>query len=323
MLRRVFAAILRAVPIAARSWRLIAALLLLVFAFIGPPGVGAARDHNARVLESAVVAYAALRAINASLSVAKETSVGIELFGSVEGKPAMVLDPVDETVARISGAIFAVAAVSSIIAIAIAPSAQVGAAIAGIGLLALALARRFDGMAGWPALGAIRTVTSLGLFFALVLPLGYAAGGWIGERATEVRLQAALEQLQGEEAQISSSVAALSDEAGEPAEEAIPLARNAPARGDEGSVMDRVFGNVNQAAGSVADMGREAFEGLRRQAQDARDSVPDMAQVQARGTAIVESGIALLAVYTVRLVVFPVLTLLFLWVFLRRATRAD
>ena len=164
----------------------------------------------------------------------------------------------------------------------------------------------------------VRSCISLGLFLALVLPLGYATGGWIGERATDGRLTAALEQLQGQEREIVQSVEAVSGEAGRPAPEAMPSDSNGPARPEEGSVMDRVFGNVGSAASSVTSAGREAVEGLRRQAEAARGAVPDMAQVQERGGAIVESGIALVAIYAARLVVFPLLTLVFLWAFLRR-----
>jgi len=319
MFARLLSALAHLTAAAARLWRVLAGTLLIVFAFVGPPGIGAAQDHNTRVLESAVAAYAVLRAINASLSTAKETTLGVELFGSVEGKPAMVLDPVDETVARISGALFALAGFSALLAVFFAPAAQVGAAVAGTGLVAVGLARRFD----WPRRGAIWAgiwrATTLGLFFALVLPLGYATGGWIGDRATQARLDTALGQLQGEEANITRSIAAVSDEAGRPAPEAVPEARQGPQRDGEASVMDRVFGNLGEGANAAVAAGRQAVDGLRRQADEARQAVPDMAQVQERGGAIVESGIALVAVYVARLLVFPLLTLLFLWVFLRRA----
>lgn len=301
-----------------RLWRIWAGVLLILFAVTAPPGLNAARDHNDRVMQSAVVAYAALRAINASLSTAKETTIGVEMFGSVEGKPAMVLDPVDETVARVSGAIFALAGLSAILAVTLGPAAQTGAAVAGVGLVAIGIAARLGATFSGTLWGGVRRCVALGLFLALVLPLGYAGGGWIGERATEGRLTAALEQLQGQEREITESVEAVSGEVGRPAPEAIPSDRGSSTRPEEGSVMDRVFGNVGTAAGSVASAGREAVEGLRRQADAARSAVPDMAQVQARGAAIVESGVSLLAVYTVRLVVFPALTLLFLWAFLRR-----
>lgn len=303
-----------------RAWRVWTGILLLIIAVAGAPWVGAARDHNARVLESAVGAYAALRAINASLSVAKETTIGVELFGSVEGKPAMVLDPVDETVARISDALFALAAVSAVLAVGLAPAAQIGAGVAGAGFLVLAASRRAGLATGGAAWGGLHRAVRLGLFLGLLLPIGCAGGGWLGEVATEARLEAALDRLRGQEAEINASVAALAAEVGRPAPEAVPDARPAPDRNGEAGVMDRVFGNMGAVAGSAMEAGREAVEGLRRQADGVREAVPDMAQVQARGGAIVESGLALLAIYTVRLVVFPLLTLAFLWVFLRRTS---
>jgi hypothetical protein len=129
-----------------------------------------------------------------------------------------------------------------------------------------------------------------------------------------------MERLEGEQAEIARAVETLSEEAETPLPDEVEAPRTSPEREGEAGVMDRVFGNLSDTAGSVAEAGRDALSGLRRQAAEARASVPDMEAVQARGGAIVESGIDILAVYAVRLVVFPLLTLAVLWLFLRRAT---
>jgi len=310
----------RALAAARRHWRLAAALLLALLALTGPPGLGAAERQSERVLASAAVAYASLRAINAGLSVAKETSIGVEVLGSVEGKPAMVLDPVDETVARISSAVFALAAASALLALGLAPAAQAGAWLAAAALAGLWAAER-PRLAAPPALTrALRAAALFGVVFAVVLPVGYATGGWLGERATAARLDRALATLAQQEAEVDREITALAEEAGAPPPDlAEPPAP--PPRDGEGEVMDRIFGNVSDLAQSVTSAGEGLVDRVRRQMESARERVPRMETVQARGAAIAHSGLDIIAVYMLRLVVFPVLTLGLLWVVLRALLR--
>lgn len=272
-------------------WRLAAAAVLLALVVTGPPGLRAAQEFNTRVLTSAGATYAALRTINAVLSTAKQTSVGVEFVGAVEGKPAMILDPLDETVARVSDAVFLLAGLSALLAVAFAPLGTVGLALATVGLAAQWGLRDALRPVQTPRLRGLErgfaTVTRFGLVIGLVLPLSYAAGGWLGDLTTHDRLETAVAQLQGEEATLTRGLEAL-------AETPVPENPDDPAPG----LMTRVLnGMKSSVTGAWSDLSAH---------------LPDMDQVEERGTAIFDASLEIVAIYTLRLVVFPLLTLLFL-----------
>lgn len=271
-----------------RHWRLAVALLLLVLTMTGPPGLRAAQNFNTQVLTSATATYAVLRTINAALSTAKQTSVGVEFVGAVEAKPGMVLDPLDETVARVSDAVFALAGISALLAVAFAPVGSVGLGLAAIGLGGLWLMR--EALPGTPARGAergLRAMTGFGLVLGLILPLGYALGGWLGNWATADRLTAALARLRGGE---DDPLAALTDPPG-------------PQAATDSGLFERV---LNGVSGSLGDMAAQ---------------IPELEQIETRATEIFQASLEILAIFTLQLVVFPVLTLALLVVVIRHVMR--
>lgn len=257
--------------------------LLALWPFLTAPAL----RYNEEVFRSAVAVFAILRSINAGLSVAKETEVGFEFFGSLTAQPGMVLDPIDETVARVADVIFLLMVSSGVLKFAFAPVAQIGA-LAGCLGFALIQATRM----GYchQALGrAGRTLAAGGLVFALALPLGYSIGGQLAAWWTNAPLELAQESLQGSADDIEAAVeAAASGEQGE-----------AP----QGGFVDSLLAPLEATGNKM------------------RDSMPDMSSVQERGSEILENSVQIIAIYALRLIVLPLLMMWGMAVLVRRSLR--
>ena len=282
----------------------LAAVAMLVMAVWQPPMLGAAARQNEAVLASAVAVYAVLRTINAAVSTAKETTVGIGLVGSLQAKPAMVLDPLDDTVRRVADVTFAVAAVSGLLAVGLAPLCTVGAGLAAVGLGGMYVAGLWPG-AGRAWVAACRSLAVLGLAFGLVFPVGYGAGGWLGDALTADRLAAATERLRASETALQAETDGLT--APQAAAEAAP-------RGGSEDGGDGVVDGTLRWLGSGVSAAQDSVGGL---VDRAWAVVPARDAIAARGDAILTASLDIMAVYALRLLVFPVLTIVVLVVVLR------
>lgn len=154
-----------------------------------PPAVNAAQDI-ALVTTSV---YVSLRVINAALSAAQEVEIGASIGAQASLQPLKVLEPVDDTVERVAGVVFSVAAGAAVAVVGLAPVAAIGLVVLGIGLMGMGAA----GLSGHPsgAVASLRAVR-LGAALGLVLPLVFAGGVWLGERATQPQWDAAMAQLE-------------------------------------------------------------------------------------------------------------------------------
>jgi len=275
-----------------RHWPLIAALLCAALIW-QPIFTSVAARYNDEVLSSAIRVYAVLRGINAVLSVAKETEVGVQLVGTVTTQPAMILDPVDETVARVSDAVFALAAASGVLKIAFVPVAQLGAGIAAVGFLLLYLP--VLGIRGLPGSFG-RGLALFGLILSLALPLGYALGGKLGHFWTESTRAEAQAQLDGSADEITAAVTEAQQQV-ERQQGAEPDPRDASTFS---SIIDRLR-DTRDAAGQAVS-----------------DAVPEMADVQQRGGEIFEASLTLVAIFVFRLIVLPLILLWALGILARR-----
>ncbi|MCV6598795.1 MAG: hypothetical protein OIF40_17165 [Mangrovicoccus sp.] len=275
-----------------RHWPLIAALFCAVLIWQPIFTANAAR-YNDEVLSSAIRVYAVLRGINAVLSVAKETEVGVQLVGTVTTQPAMILDPVDETVARVSDAVFALAAASGVLKIAFAPMAQLGAGIALLGFVLLYLP--VLGIRGLPA-GFGRGLALFGLILSLALPLGYGPGGRLGHFWTESAREEAQAQLDGSAHEITAAVSE--------AQQQVERQKGGEADPKDASsiagILDRLR-DTRDAAGQAVS-----------------DAVPEIADVQQRGGEIFEASLTLVAIFVFRLIVLPLILLWALGILARR-----
>jgi hypothetical protein len=149
-----------------------------------PPAVEAAQDI-ALVTTSV---YVALRTINAALSAAQEVEIGASIGAQASLQPLKVLEPVDDTVERVAAVVFSVAAGAAVAVVGLEPVAAIGLVVLGIGLLGMGLGTGSVAAAG---LRAVRLDAALGL----VLPLVFAGGIWLGERATASQWEEAMAQL--------------------------------------------------------------------------------------------------------------------------------
>ena len=150
-----------------------------------PPAEAAAKEI---ALATAGV-YVSLRVINAALSVTQEVEVG----AGVVVQPFKGLEPIDDTVERVTGVVFALAAGAALATVGFAPVAALGLTLLGLGLLALA------GCASRPSPASVmrfgRVAARIGAALGFVLPLGFVLGVDLGGRLTEAQWQSAIGQL--------------------------------------------------------------------------------------------------------------------------------
>lgn len=150
-------------------------LLCVVFYKANPLTKGAqayARD----VAVASAGTYVTLRTINAFLSTAQEVEVGGSLVVQGTVQPLKVLEPIDDTIERIAGLVFAVMVVTGLLAVAMGPLGAVGWAMIGLAS-AVALTRPRWRTAGW-------CVGQYGLIFALGLPLAFIGASLLADWMT-------------------------------------------------------------------------------------------------------------------------------------------
>lgn len=152
------------------------------------PAVGAAQE----IAVATASVYVSLRVINAALSAAQEVEVGASIGAQASLQPLKVLEPVDDTVERVATAVFLVAAGAALVVVGLEPVAAIGLVVLGLGLIGFGCARVVGhGSVAAASLRAVRLGAALGL----VLPLVFAGGVWLGERATAPQWDTAMAQL--------------------------------------------------------------------------------------------------------------------------------
>jgi len=142
------------------------------------PASAAAED----IAAATATVYVSLRIINAALSTAQEIEIGASVGAQASLQPLKVLEPVDDTVERVAGVVFAVAAGAALATVGFAPVAALGLCLFGLGCL---LRVADDALV---AIDGMRTAAGyamrLGAVLGVILPLGFAGGVALGDRIT-------------------------------------------------------------------------------------------------------------------------------------------
>lgn len=160
----------------------VAALVAMAF-FDRNPVVRAARAYAEEVAAASAVLYVSLRGVNAVLSTAQEVEVGGSLVVSGSVQPLKALEPIDDTIERISDLVFAVMVVTGILAVAMGPVSATGSALIALAALAWVAGRRLGG--GPVAAALTRRLGWYGAFLALAVPLAFVAASLVADRMTE------------------------------------------------------------------------------------------------------------------------------------------
>ncbi len=145
------------------------------------PQTGAAERYARQIAVGATATYVTLRTLNAFLSSAQELEVGVSLVGQGSAQPLKFLEPLDDTVERIAGVVFAVMLAAAAIAVAMGPLGAVGFAMVALGaLLGALLAGAGRGVGGLP-----RRLATYGAVLGLGLPLAFLLSGLAADALTE------------------------------------------------------------------------------------------------------------------------------------------
>lgn len=106
--------------------------------------------------------------MNAFLSTAQEVEIGGSLGVSANIQPLKTLEPIDDTIERITSLIFTTMVFTGLLAVALGPVSAVGAALI-FGALALWIADRLIGQRDLIVVMA-RQLSWYGAFLAIILP---------------------------------------------------------------------------------------------------------------------------------------------------------
>lgn len=239
------------------------------------PVVPRAVDAAEQIAVATTVAYVSLRTINAALSAAQEVELGASIGAQASFQPLKVLEPLDDTVERVAAVVFAVAAGASLAIVGLQPVTAIGLVLLGVGLIVMGGAQ----VAGHGASrGAGLRAVRLGAALGLVLPLAFASGVWLGERATQSQMDAAMAALVGVEQE--AEVFLEEGEYGGPDD----------GEADEGGW----FSGIGSAFSSVSD---------------AAQGYGDAFAFKERADEIFEATLTIIGVFLLRMLVLPVLLL--------------
>lgn len=146
------------------------------------PQTARAATYARDIAVSASATYVTLRTLNAFLSSAQEIEVGVSLIGQGSAQPLKVLEPIDDTVERIAGVVFAVMLAAGVLAVTMAPLGAVGFALLGGAALIRAgtvLAGRADLLGGLP-----RQLAVYGGFLGIGVPVAFLVSALVADRLT-------------------------------------------------------------------------------------------------------------------------------------------
>ena len=129
---------------------------------------------------SSAAVYITLRTVNAFLSAAQEAEIGGSFVVSGNIQPLKTLEPIDDTIERIAGIVFAVLVVTGLLSVAMGPVGAVGAAMMSLALL-LWIADRVLGRHEL-VVDMSRRLLWYGLFLAVAVPAAFALSGNLSER---------------------------------------------------------------------------------------------------------------------------------------------
>ncbi|WP_375691679.1 hypothetical protein [Pseudooceanicola sp. LIPI14-2-Ac024] len=164
------------------------AFVALAFAPRLNPLVGRAEAFQHDIAVASAATYVSLRAINAALSFAQEVEVGGSVVVSGSVRPLKWLEPVDDTVERVSGLVFMVAVITGVLSMSTAPIAAAGCLLIALAFTARCTCDVVPG--GWsrtpmPLRRAFDGCGAFGFALAVALPLAFVLGMWGGAWLTQ------------------------------------------------------------------------------------------------------------------------------------------
>lgn len=262
-----------------------------------PPAERAAE----RIALATTGVYVSLRAINAALSTAQEVELGASVGAQASLQPLKVLEPLDDTVERVAGVVFAVAAGAALAIVGLGPVSTLGIFALSAGLAGLWLVERSRRFAGMRRIADASV--RVGLALSVVLPLVFAIGVGLGERLTEPSWREAQSRLD----RIADQARVLiGGETGKDATTSAPDTEGGS--GLFGGLFDRLS-DATAAVRDVADSAgryREAAHALWTEADD-----------------LFRASLTLIGIFVLRMVLFPALMLLGAMAILRRLAAPD
>ncbi len=142
-----------------------------------------AADYAGQVATASAATYVTLRTLNAVLSTVQEAAfTGSVVVAEATVQPLKALEPIDDTIERISDVVFAIMLAAGVLSVALGPISAVGAGMVALACLLwlgdLALGRRN------PLVGLSRRLVWYGGFMAVGLPLAFLLSSAVADHLT-------------------------------------------------------------------------------------------------------------------------------------------
>ncbi|WP_158972127.1 hypothetical protein [Chachezhania sediminis] len=179
-------------PTPTQARRRPAILFLLVLAFVAALGMISYRSnpltreaegYATAVAATSATVYVTLRSINAFLSTAQEVEVsGGAVFVSGSAKPLKALEPIDDTVERVSSMVFALMVATGVVAVGIGPVSAVGWGMILLSLVIDLIRRGIGRLSEKTAME--RQLLRYGLLFGLGVPLAFVLASQMADWMT-------------------------------------------------------------------------------------------------------------------------------------------
>ena len=173
------------------------------------PLIRQAEAYAGRVAVASGSTYVALRTLNGFLSTVQEIEVGGSLVVSGSARPLKVLEPLDDTVERISSVVFAILLIAGVCAVALGPLSAVGAAIVAAGMVLRLIEPRLPIGTG----GIAARLTQFGMLLAVALPAAFMLSA-LAEPMTATLLDEQRAIIQTVTAQVAPEDTALVEDGG-------------------------------------------------------------------------------------------------------------
>lgn len=307
------------VSLSGARWLLLGLVGLLLF-FINPLSE-LASQYNQEVTVGSSTLYGTLRVVNSVMSVAKETEVqASSVFLSLTASPGQLLQPVTNTIDRMSDLLFCLAITSGVLSLILVPIATVAAAILGVLGLAKAVVT-FSGVvmpASMQNLG--RRLFLLALMGAVIVPASYSLAFLVGDRITEDAWVEAKEVFHRLDSQYDDAVVHGQLEALKVPENPSP-AMDTPT-GEEPGLLDRLGSAVDASRSAIGstvsaatDLAASVGNGISNNTKAVLDGVAISAD-------LFRASIQIAIAYLVKLLILPLL-FIYIAAYLLRANRSD
>jgi hypothetical protein len=273
------------------------------------PAAQVATRYTQQTTEVAGTMYVSYRVINRVVEMIADTDVQAGLgVASVSMSPGKVLQSLLDTLQRFADVLFGLMIVSGLLSVVMLPVAKLGAALAAAGF-AGKLANGFATSPAGARPGAVtlervsRAAVRLGVFFALIVPLGYAGGARLGDFITSDSWNRSTEAFSSFTSELETTEAAAVT--APPDASAPAAAAEAAPKSEDDSFLGGLMGAISSSAQSTGELIDGAIGGAVSAGNQGYKMLLSIPEIQSKVGDLVAASFDFLIAYLVKVLVLP------------------